>query len=481
MTETLGYLKRGLITPIPIAKEFDASSVAEAFKYLLPGTHIGRVGIRIRDIDGQPTLKPEDKASITTLPQTLRLDPQASYLLVGGLGGLGRAISLYMVEHGARHLVYLSRSAGQSPADQEFIAELKSMAVAPEEITLITVPGDITSLSDVCLAISHIPTTQHPLKGILQLTAVQADENFARLSKQQWDYSLGPKVTGTWNLHYASAAAKLDFFLLFSSMSSVIGLPGQANYASGNSFLDAFVQFRNGLGLPCSAVDIGPVADVGFLSEREALLRTATLTGFKTLQEQEMLDAIGLSMMAKISPPSPSQDKICSPSPFSDPNVFVLGLESTIPLDSPSNRAVWKKDRRMAIYHNFSSSSSSSSSTTTDPSSSTDILKTYLASARADPSLLKSPTSGASSFFATEIGKRLFRLLLKDERDLNTSLALSDLGLDSLVAIELRAWWKGAFGFDISVLEMLSLGSLQALGGFVVERLVKGFDEAEGK
>ncbi|KAL4789956.1 putative polyketide synthase [Aspergillus venezuelensis] len=478
MTETLDYLERGLITPIPIAKEFDASSVAEAFKYLLPGTHIGRVGIRIRDINGQPTLKPEDKTAITTPPQTLHLDPQASYLLVGGLGGLGRAISRYMVEHGARHLVYLSRRAGQSPADQEFIAEIKSMAASPEEITIITVQGDITRLSSVCAAISRIPTTTHPLKGILQLTAVQADENFARLSKNQWDYSLAPKVTGTWNLHYASTAAKLDFFLLFSSMSSVIGLPGQANYASGNSFLDAFVQYRNNLGLPCSAVDIGPVADVGFLSEREALLRTATLTGFKTLQEQELLDSVGLSMMAQI--PSQQHSQL-SGSPFSDPNVFVLGLESTIPLDSPSNRAVWKKDRRMAIYHNSSSSSSSSSSTSADPSSETDILKTYLASARADPSLLKSPTSGAASFFATEIGKRLFRLLLKDERDLNTSLALSDLGLDSLVAIELRAWWKGAFGFDISVLEMLSLGSLQALGGFVVERLVKGFDDAEGK
>ncbi|KAL4957422.1 polyketide synthase [Aspergillus filifer] len=477
MTETLGYLENGLIKPIPIAKEFDASSVAEAFKYLLPGTHIGRVGIRIRDINGQLTLKPEDEPAITTLPQTLHLDSQASYLLVGGLGGLGRAISRYMVEHGARNLVYLSRRAGQSPADREFITELKSMA---EDINIITVAGDITSLADVCGAISHIPTTQHPLKGILQLTAVQADENFARLSKEGWDYSLGPKVTGTWNLHYASAAAKLDFFLLFSSMSAVIGLPGQANYASGNSFLDAFVQYRNGLKLPCSAVDIGPVADVGFLSEREALLKTATLTGFKTLQEQQMLDSIALSMMAKIpnSPSIPlSQHEIWSSS-FSDPNVFVLGLDSTIPLDSPSNRAVWKKDRRMAIYHNSSSSLSSTSDTS---SSSTDILKTYLASVRADPSILKSPTSGASSFFATEIGKRLFRLLLKDERDLNTSLALSDLGLDSLVAIELRAWWKGAFGFDISVLEMLSLGSLQALGGFVVERLVKGFDDAEGK
>jgi acyl carrier protein len=339
-----------------------------------------------------------------------------------------------MVEHGARNLIYLGRRAGQSDADQAFIGELKSMGV-----DVITVRGNINELDDVSRAVAEARTS---LKGVLQLTAVQADENFARLTKEQWDYSLGPKVTGTWNLHHATAGIKLDFFLLFSSMSSVIGLPGQANYASGNSFLDAFVQYRNNLGLACSSVDIGPVADVGFLSDRTALLQTATLTGFKTLQEQEMLDSIALSMIAKI----PDSSKRAST--FFDPNVFVLGLESTIPLSSPANRAVWKKDRRMAIYHNDSGFA-------VDTAASSDQLKSYIANARADPAILKTPR--AASYFAQEIGKRLFGLLLRDDRDLNTSLALADLGLDSLVAIELRAWWKQAFGFDISVLEMLGM------------------------
>ena len=90
---------------------------------------------------------------------------------------------------------------------------------------------------------------------------------------------------------------------------------------------------------------------------------------------------------------------------------------------------------------------------------------------KADISILKEPD--AAAFFAVEIGKRLFALLLKPEEDLNTSLSLVDLGMDSLVGIELRAWWKQAFEFDISVLEILGMGNLEALGQHAVEGLVQ--------
>lgn len=154
---------------------------------------------------------------------------------------------------------------------------------------------------------------------------------------------------------------------------------------------------------------------------------------------------------------------------YVDRDTFVLGLGSTIPLDHPSNLAVWRNDPRFAIYHNSSSSGSSTSISDTS-------LKAYLASARADTSILSS--AEAASFLGQEIGKRLFTLLMKPEEALNTSLPLADLRLNSLVGIELRAWWEQVFGFDTSVLEMLGMGTLEVLGQHAAKGLLQKFADS---
>lgn len=295
------------------------------------------------------------------------------------------------------------------------------------------------------------------------MSMVLRDENFSRMTLDQWNAATLPKVRGTWNLHNATVSANLDldFFVLFSSLSGIIGQPGQANYASANTFLDAFVQFRTNLGLPASVIDIGAVADVGYISHNRELMQKMAATGFKALREQEMLDALALAMAQKRRGNSKSLD--LRPR-FVDPDSFVLGLGSTMPLSNLSNRAVWKKDRRMAIYHNAAGSNIDNAVTSAS-------LKSYIASAKTDISTLK--TGDAKAYLASEIGKSLFALLLKPAEDLNTSLSLVDLGMDSLVGIELRAWWKQAFGFDISVLEMLGMGTLEALGQHAVEKLMQ--------
>lgn len=210
------HLEEGKIRAIPRAKVFDASSLQEALRYMQKGQHIGKIVISMRDAEG--TVK------INTAPvkpaKKLQLVSSASYMLVGGLGGLGRAVSRHLVDHGARRLVYLSRSAGTGPGDPDFVRELESMGC---EVLLVR--GSAASADDVSRAVQQAPN----LRGVMQCSMVLSDQAFARMSLEEWNTAVAPKVQGTWNLHNAtvSAGAKLDFFVLFHVRPDWPGRPGQ--------------------------------------------------------------------------------------------------------------------------------------------------------------------------------------------------------------------------------------------------------------
>ncbi|KAK3317264.1 putative polyketide synthase [Cercophora scortea] len=434
----LDFYNKGHIAPLPTTI-FPATQTQDAFRFMEKGLHIGRVGVALKQA-------PTEELPIETSKRALKIafSGEASYLMVGGLGGIGRSVSTWMADHGAREIIYMSRSAGLTNKDDAFVYELESMGC-----TAKLVAGDATKLEDVERAIA---AATNPLKGVVQMSMVVANENFTRMSHSEWNASVAPKVQGTWNLHHASVAAgaDLDLFLMFSSVSGIVGQAGQANYASGNSFLDAFAQYRNGLGLAASVVDMGAVEDVGWISEHQGMMGKMSRSGFKPVLEQEVIDSMAISMLVHNRPPPPRS----LPSTFCHKNTFLVGLALLIPLNDPSNYVIWKKDRRMASYHNNSSVAATAAST--------DVLKSYLANAKADPSILKS--AEASKLFATEIGKKLLDLLLKPQEGLKTSMPLVDLGLDSLVALELRAWIKQVFAFDLPMLEMMSMGSLDILG-----------------
>ncbi|KAH8889179.1 hypothetical protein GQ53DRAFT_870139 [Thozetella sp. PMI_491] len=455
LSSIVNLFQQGNIVAINPIKVFDAADNLDAFRYMQQGVHLGKIVVSMRDGSGAVHLNP----SVVKRKKPIHFDASASYLLVGGLGGLGRSLSTWMVHHGARHLIYLSRSASINNADYlDFVEELASMGCRTD-----LVPGSVTNKDDVANAVSKAAGS---LKGILQMSMVLSDENFSRMTIEQWRETVNPKVQGTWNLHHVSvsAAADLDFFLLFSSLSGIVGQPGQVNYAGANTFLDAFVQYRTSLGLPVSAIDIGAVAEVGYLATRDSVRLKVTGSCGSSLSEQEFLESMAAAM-AFLSTGTGSTSS--STGVFTMRNHFSVGLRSPIPLGDPSNRALYKKDIRMAVFHN------SGVSVGELASGSNDTLKTFLAKARSDAALLHGPES--ANILAQEIGKKLFTLLLKSEEDLKTSCSLSDLGMDSLVAIEMRQWWRQALGFDISVLEMLAVGTLHALGEHAAVGLSKLF------
>ncbi|KAI8944816.1 KR domain-containing protein [Xylaria longipes] len=401
--DMMNYFRQGQLRPIRLARVSGASGteIRETFLEMQQGKHIGKMVVELRDHTGQLRFGAIDCAKGA---DTVKLDGSASYLL----------------QH------------------KDFARELESMGC-----TVQFVQGSVTSAASVARAID---STLGPLKGIIQMSMVLRDQAFLRMSLEDWDQATQPKVQGTWNLHNVSQSRHiaLDFFVLFSSLSGIVGQSGQANYASANTFLDAFVRYRNSLKLSCTAIDLGMME-----SEEElfAVLEAAMAAPVQGSTGQQQSEAL-------ISSPSKYSNRV-------DYNSFILGI-------SPTDNAQQKADVRFAVYHNTDGRGRGVSGS--GGASSNDALRTLLAEGRKDPDVFGSDETIV--FLATEIGRKLLALLLRSDEAVDVASRTAELGLDSLVAIEMRSWWKLVFGFDIIVLDMLSIGTLDAMGRRVADELL---------
>jgi hypothetical protein len=150
------YFRQGAIQPIRPIKFFDAAQIEDALRYMQKGQHMGKLVIKF----------PTDHSQLLASRGNNRLSlrSNASYLLVGGLGGLGRSISSWMVEHGARHFIYLSRSGGKGVDDAAFVHEMKAAGC-----TIQIIAGSVASLADVQ---SVVRQAKYPIAGVLQMSMV---------------------------------------------------------------------------------------------------------------------------------------------------------------------------------------------------------------------------------------------------------------------------------------------------------------------
>lgn len=455
LAKSIQLYEDGLIEPIG-SSVFEAADIEKAFQQL-----------REDHVDSFVMSIPTDVSTLPASPRytKLMMKGDASYLLTGGLGGLGVGISRWLVEHGARSLVFLSRSAGQKPKDEDFIRELESCGCS-----VVTVAGRVQSMKDVQRAISLAP---YPIRGVVHLAMVLRDNPIATMSYEDWTTTTSPKIQGAWNLHESLKDHDLDFMVMASSINTIVESPGQGNYSAANTFLEAFAQYRRSLSLPASVLNICAIEDVGYVAENAFAKKNIKSQGLYSLREKELLDFFELSI--RLSPASttprpgmPSSlvenqeaeighhGKSTQHHPWSSKGQIVMGLRSEADLNDTNTRTNWRRDRRMGFYHNYNSTK------TTNEDESSSKLAEFLSSAADNPNILDE--AAIAAFLAQEIGNKVFGLILKDTENLDTSLTLQQVGLDSLMAIELRRWWKLALGLEISVLELMATGTMEALG-----------------
>lgn len=227
----------------------------------------------------------------------------------------------------------------------------------------------------------------------------------------------------------------------------MVGQIGQANYSAANAYLAAFAQYRHSLGLAASVLNVGVMDDVGYVVENQALLDQFRALSYYTLKETELLDA--LSYQIAHQRPAPSTE-----GSFTNPAELVIGLRSTKPLSDPNNRAVWKRDVRMAADHLKDADA--------EGGSGNEDFSQFIKNANIDTSMLDIQAN--LDFLTVKIGECVYNLMSRSVEELDTNMTLSGLGVDSLVAIEIRNWWRHTLGVNTSVLEIMGAGSISMLG-----------------
>ncbi|KAL9094794.1 MAG: hypothetical protein Q9165_003065 [Trypethelium subeluteriae] len=423
-------IEDGIIKPIYPRKVYSFADIVDAFRDMRSGNHIGKIVIS----DGiQPAMP------------LLKLDPTAAYIIIGGLKGLCGSIAILLAQHGARHLVTMSRSDQTDERSQSVLFNLKSLGAQVQ-----CVKGDVTVVEDVQRLFR---SSTRPVKGIIQGAMVLRDKIFTSMTLSEWQQCIQCKVQGTWNLHNASLQynSTLDFFLLLSSLSGIVGHLAQANYAAANAFLNSFALYRQKIGLRACSIDLGAIEDVGYLSERIELAERVDFRSFSGINENQLHKIICTSIL---------QQMHCT-SPVATPSEIVTGI--IFPQSSDSSL---RHDIRFASL--FGTSYDTSSRSNDDTGTSRGHVQAFL-------NLLKAETSRNTLIGAAlELMNRQLMKLLRLDEPIEADRPLSGYGIDSLTAVEFRNWMRTDLGVESTTLEIIGAKTLNALCEGVVAKLIAG-------
>jgi phthiocerol/phenolphthiocerol synthesis type-I polyketide synthase C len=257
--EILQLFRERVLHALPY-QAFEARDVVDAFRHMQHARQIGKIVITY------DSGIPETASATHGLPRRLQLAADATYLVTGGLSGFGLRTAEWLVERGVRHLVLLGRRGAGADEAQTVLARLEKRGVH-----VLACACDVTDRLGLSAVLERVSREHPPLRGIVHAATVIDDALVRDMNSAQIRRVLAPKVLGALYLHELTRALPLDFFVLYSSATTLFGNPGQGNYIAANAALEALCRVRRASGLPATCVRWGAIDDVGFLARAPKL------------------------------------------------------------------------------------------------------------------------------------------------------------------------------------------------------------------
>jgi len=419
--ELMQYFNSGTFHPLP-HRVFPISQVASAFRYMTQAKHIGKIVVDLLE----PVMIPP------AAQETITFRESGTYLITGGLGGFGLAVAKWLVEHGVRHLVLMGRSGALSPTANSAIEAMKQAGAE-----VIVAKADVTDSAQLQRVLADIP--EHaPLRGIIHGAMVLDDGLVVQLNSERMHKVMTPKMIGAWNLHTQTLNAPLDFFVMFSSFTSIVGNPGQGNYVAGSAFIDALSHHRRAMGLPSLTLNWGSVGDVGYVAQNADISERLKRVGVKPMPLQKVLKKLAELMLQQ--------------------QVVQMAV---VDIDWHQ----WSQVHSVGTSPRFSYLVSKASVS----------VKEDTHSGEEDPpshkALMLATLTEQEQLLEIRLSEQVARIMGISVNKLDIKRSLLQLGLDSLMAVELSNRLKSQLGVNVSTMKIMQGLNISQLADLSLEQL----------
>jgi NADPH:quinone reductase-like Zn-dependent oxidoreductase/NAD(P)-dependent dehydrogenase (short-subunit alcohol dehydrogenase family)/SAM-dependent methyltransferase/acyl carrier protein len=279
-TEIMELFARRILRPLP-HRIFSRANAAEAFRIMQHSRHMGKLVVSFDEHEQGVRAAP---LATPLLP----VDTNGAYLITGGLGGFGLKTAERLADDGAKEIILLGRSGISSPAAENTVEKLRQQG-----ITIQIVQADVSDAQALQQALDQTLKKTAPLKGVIHAAGVLDDAVIANQTPDTMKRVWTTKALGAFNLHQLTLDHRLDFFVLFSSATTLLGNPGQANYVAANCALETLASYRRSKGLPALAVGWGPIEDAGMLvGDPKTMESLKSILGVTPISTQKALDLL---------------------------------------------------------------------------------------------------------------------------------------------------------------------------------------------